>query len=115
MTQLFAALYLDEDVDTLVARLLRARLHDVITASEAGQLGRSDPEQLTYAVAHLRAIVTHNRRDFAPLALEYGTTGRHHYGIVLAVRRSPYELAQRLLNLLNSVTADEMENQVFYI
>ena len=115
MIELFAALYLDEDVNALVARLLRARLHDAITVGEAGQAGRSDPAQLAYAVSQRRAIVTHNRRDFAPLAQEYGTTGQHHFGIILAVRRSPYELAQRLMNLLNQVTADEMENQVFYI
>jgi predicted nuclease of predicted toxin-antitoxin system len=115
MIQLFAAIYLDEDIDVLVARLLRVRLHDVATAAEAGQLGKSDPEQLAYAVTHRRAIVTHNRRDFAPLAQQYGASGEHHYGIILAVRRSPYELAQRLLNLLNRVTADEMENQVFHI
>ena len=115
MIQLFATVYLDEDVDTLVARLLRARLYDVVTAAEAGQLGTTDPAQLAYAVSHRRAIVTHNRRDFAPLAQAYGATGQHHYGIILAVRRSPYELGQRLLNLLNQVTADEMANQVFYV
>lgn len=115
MIQLFAAVYLDEDVAVLVARLLRARLHDVVTAAEAGQSGKSDPEQLAYAVSHRRVIVTHYRRDFAPLAQEYGATGQQHFGIILAVRRSPYELAQRLLNLLNRVTSNEMEDQVFCI
>jgi len=108
-------IYLDEDVDLLVARLLRARLHDAITAGEAGQSGRSDPEQLAFAVSQRRAIITHNRRDFLPLAQEYAARSQHHYGILLAVRRSPYDVAQRLLNLMNRVTADEMENQVFYI
>jgi len=32
--------------------------------------------------------------------------------MITAVRRSPYEIARRLLTILNHVTADEMENQV---
>jgi hypothetical protein len=38
-----------------------------------------------------------------------------HYGVIFAVRRSPQEIAQRLLVILNQVTADEMQNQVRYI
>lgn len=37
------------------------------------------------------------------------------FGIILAVRRSPHELVNRLLQLLNEVTADEMKNQVRYL
>ncbi len=35
-----------------------------------------------------------------------------HYGVIFAVRRSPQEIAQRLLAILNQVTAEEMQNQV---
>lgn len=38
-----------------------------------------------------------------------------HYGVIFAVRRSPQEIAQRLLAILNQVTLDEMHNQVRYI
>ena len=38
-----------------------------------------------------------------------------HYGVIFAVRRSPQEIAQRLLAILNQVTSDEMQNQVRYI
>jgi hypothetical protein len=34
---------------------------------------------------------------------------------MIAVRRKPQELARRILILLNSFTADEIENQVRYI
>jgi len=53
--------------------------------------------------------------DYEDLAEEYFTAGRTHYGIIIAVRRLPYELARRLVSLLNSVTADEMENQLVYL
>jgi hypothetical protein len=39
MNGLFMALYLDEDVDVLIADLIRARGFIVITTQEAGQAG----------------------------------------------------------------------------
>jgi hypothetical protein len=35
--------------------------------------------------------------------------------IIIAVRRSPYEIVRRLLAILNHVPADEMKNQLRYI
>ena len=46
MSRLFIELYFDEDVDVLIAQLLRARGFVVITTQEAGQLRNSDAEQL---------------------------------------------------------------------
>lgn len=115
MNQLYIALYLDEDVDILIADLMRAREYDVLTTRDAGQLRKSDREQLAFAVSQGRAIVTHNRDDYAELAQEYSETGQQHFGIFLAVRRTPYDIARRLMVILDQVTADEMENQVRYI
>lgn len=115
MSSLFIRLYLDEDVNVLVADLLKAKGFDALTVRDAGQLRASDEEQLAYAVRQKRALVTHNRSDFETLAQSYFTTGQKHYGVILAVRRSPQEIAQWLLIILNQVTTDEMENQVRYI
>jgi hypothetical protein len=38
-----------------------------------------------------------------------------HHGIILAVRRRPYEIARRLILILNQVTADEMRDQLRYV
>lgn len=115
MSRLFVELYLDEDVDVLVAELLRAYGFSVRTARDAERLQISDAEQLAYAVRQGKAFLTHNRADFEKLARDYFASGQHHCGIILAVRRTPYEIVRRLLHLLNQVTADEMENQVRYI
>lgn len=115
MSRLFISLYLDEDVSVLVAKLLRTRGHDVVTTQEASRIGGSDPEQLEFATARQCAIFTHNRDDFLELARQYTTEGKPHSGIIVAVRRSPYELTRRLLLLLDRVTADEMDNQLLYI
>jgi predicted nuclease of predicted toxin-antitoxin system len=115
VNELFVALYLDEDIDVLLADLLRSREYDVLTTQEAGQIRKSDPEQLAFAVSQGRAIVTHNRDDFAELARAYAEAGQEHFGIILAIRRSPYDIARRLMVILDQVTADEMQNQLRYI
>ena len=49
MNGLFIDLYLDEDVDVLVADLVRARGFTVVTTQEAGNIGASDRQQLDAA------------------------------------------------------------------
>ena len=115
MDRLFATLYLDEDVDVLVADLLTARGFDALTTRDAGCLRHNDEAQLAFAAAEGRAFLTHNRADFEALAAAYVESGRSHAGIILAGRRSPYEVARRLLVLLNQVAAGELRDQVRYI
>ena len=115
MSRLFIELYLDEDVHVLVADLIRAKGFQALTTRDAGQLQNSDPKQLIYAVNHHKTLVTHNRADFEQLVREYFEQDKKHYGIILAVRHSPQEIARRLLIILNNVTADEIEGQVRYI
>lgn len=115
MTNLFIHVYVDEDVDVLVASLLRSRGFEATTAHQARQLGKTDVEQLEYAVSQGAAILTHNRTDFEDLAREYFEQEKLHHGIIIAVRNPYQEIVQRLLTILNSTTADEMENQILYI
>ena len=113
--ELFISIYLDEDVHLVIAELTAARGFRTVTARGASQLGKPDAEQLVYAVDRGLCIVTHNRRDFQELHRQYTAEGRAHAGIIIAVRRRPYETANRLLQLLNTLTVDEMYNQMVYI
>ena len=115
MSKLFIELYLDEDVDALVADLIRARGFNAVTTRDAGNLHKDDDEQLAYAVENQLAYVTHNRAHFEARALEYFAGGKPHYGIIIAVRRLPQDIVRRLFVILNNVTADEMINQIRYI
>ena len=112
---MFISIYLDEDVDPVIADLAVARRFTAVTARDARRLGESDPEQLAYAVERGFCVVTHNRDDFEELHRQYLATGRVHSGIIIAIRRPPYELSDRLLRLLDRLTADEMRNQLLYI
>jgi len=115
LSKLFIELYLDEDVNVLVADLIRARGFVATTTRDAGNLHKNDDEQLVYAVDNQLTYFTHNRSDFETRALEYFASGKTHYGIIIAVRRPPQDIVRRLLVILNNVTADEMVNQIRYI
>jgi predicted nuclease of predicted toxin-antitoxin system len=91
-------LYLDEQLSERIAEGLRAAGVDVVTTREARHVGRGDPEQLAYARAEGRALVTMNVRDFRALLqaspppvhagvlfLE-GWRGNEFEGIVAALR-----------------------------
>ena len=111
----FVELYLDEDVDVLVAELLKARGFSAATTRDAELLGTDDERQLAYAVSKGKTFVTHNRVDFEALVQQYFQDDTHHYGVIIATRHPVYEVVRRLLIILNQVTADEMENQIRYI
>ncbi len=115
MIRLFIELYLDEDVDVLVADLVRARGLKAVTTQEVERKRKADDDQLAYATSQQLVLVTHNRVDFEELAQQYFAEGKSHSGIIIAVRRDPYEIAQRLLVILNHVMADEMTDQLRYI
>ncbi len=115
MNHLFIDLYLDEDVNVLIADLVRARGFRVTTTQAARQVGTTDANQLAFATTQRKAILTHNRVHFEALAQKYLEEKKAHSGIIIAVRRPPKELSRRVLILLDSVTADEIENQIRYI
>ena len=115
MTNWFGSLYLDENVDVLVAAMLRARGFDVVTTHEQHKAGASDPEQLLFAVAEARCIVTHNRNDFVTLHTQYVNSNQLHMVIIVAAMRRPSEIADRIAHLLDTYTADEIAGQLFYV
>ncbi len=78
-------------------------------------LHSTDEEQLAHATGAQQTLLTHNRADFEALHQQYLNGGRHHVGIIIATRHSPYKMVQRLLVILNQITADEMHDQLRYI
>jgi predicted nuclease of predicted toxin-antitoxin system len=113
--KLFASVYADENMHVLVPKYLRIRGFDATNAEESAMRGRSDREQLEFAVSQKRMIVTHDRKDFLVLHNEWLAAGRPHYGIVLTALRPPAEIAYRVAELLNRLTADELKNGLFYV
>lgn len=69
--------YCDEHVDLAVARALRRRGVDALTAQEAGMLGIPDEKHLQLAISQGRVIFTQDT-DF----LRLHSTGLAHHGII---------------------------------
>ena len=116
--RLFIALYTDEDVTTDLAPALRWRGYMAQSTAEAGNAERSDEAQLIYATEQRMAILTYNAQDFIPLARVWYAAGREHAGIILSEQFSQRqfgELLRRMLQLLASLTADEIYNRIVFL
>ncbi|HEY2883397.1 MAG TPA: DUF5615 family PIN-like protein [Pirellulales bacterium] len=69
--------HLDENVAPAIAEGLRRRGVDVTTSQDAGLLKATDQQQLEFAIAQGRTLMTHDE-DFLAVA----QNGIHHAGIV---------------------------------
>ncbi len=108
-------LYLDEDVDPLLAIVLVGRGYNVQTTEEAGMRSATDEAQLQWAVGQGRAVVTHNVRDFVALAKKYATSGRAHCGIIVSDQVPLRQLLRRVLRLLDLHSAENLYNQLIWL
>ena len=108
-------LHLNENLSPRLAEQLRKHGFDVTTSHEMGMLAEPDDVQLAFAATEHRAIVSFNVRDFAPLHDEYALAGREHWGLIFSTQEPINILFHRLLRLLNSVTAEELKNQIRWL
>jgi predicted nuclease of predicted toxin-antitoxin system len=117
--RLFIAVYTDEDITSELAPALRERGFDAISAYDADLLGKTDNEQLAFATKSDRSLLTCNASDFLRLAKIYSEESRTHSGIIISSeqysRRQFGELLRQTLLLLNSLTADEMANNIVFL
>lgn len=108
-------LYLDESVSVVLARVLPQHGVDCLTVREADHLGKSDEFQLSYAAQEYRVLFTHDTRDFARLASEWGLAGRTHAGILLAHQIPLRELILRFRALLLHRLLMDYTNQILWL
>jgi predicted nuclease of predicted toxin-antitoxin system len=95
-----------------VSRALARHGLDVLTAQDAGRCGWPDPDQLAFATAEERIMVTF---DSDYLALHY--SGVQHAGIAWC-RADKYrvgELFQILVTLHGVLSRDEMRDHIEYL
>jgi hypothetical protein len=111
-------LYFDEDaMDDALARALRVRGVDVLTAFEAGMIERPDEEHLDYATSQSRVLYTFNVADFCRIHAECQSSSRPHAGIVLGrqKRYSVGEQMRRLLKLIAARSPEQMANHLEFL
>lgn len=107
---LYVRLYIDADISYKLAQALRSRGLDAMAAHEVGMAEASDDEQMAYAATEGRAILTCNAQDFTPIFSDYWLNQRNHSGVIVSEQLGLGEMLRRVIQFLNSVTADEMIN-----
>lgn len=108
-------LHLNENLSPSLAIQLRKHGIDVTSSHEENLLTEPDDRQLPFAVSQQRAIVTFNIADFIDLHNQYMTETKEHYGIILSTEVPLGVLFNRLLRLLNSISVNEMKNQIRWL
>jgi Domain of unknown function (DUF5615) len=106
---------LDEDVHAAVAAGLRRRGFEVVTTIDAGRSGTTDEDQLEFAAAQGRVLITFNRGDFARLHAEYLGSRRPHAGIVVSRQAAAGPVIRALAKLLGSRDASELGSTLLWL
>ncbi len=101
--------HLDENVEEAVAGGLRQRGIDVTTAKEVGLVASSDEEQLAFAHAAHRVLVTHDADLLRLHAHQFP-----HAGVAYcrAGTRTIGEMVRALVLIHDCLTIDEMHGHV---
>jgi hypothetical protein len=104
--------FCDQNTHGAVAPGLRLHGIDVLTALEAGRCGLPDPDQLAFATAQERVMVTHD-----PDYLALHNSGVSHAGIAWchATKYGVGTLIQMLVLLHGVSDRDSMRNRVEYL
>jgi hypothetical protein len=111
-------LLLDEMYAAPLARALREKGIDAVTAAEAGLSGRSDIDVFDAATAGGYAVLTENVGDFARISGEHLAGGRHHCGVLIALssrfsrRPSGYGA---IVAAVAALIADQLDDRLVYL
>lgn len=107
--------FTDEDVYGAIAPALLRVGVDAVSTPEADRRGQSDEEQLEWAAANGRVIVTFNVGHFAELHTDWLRRGRHHAGIVVSSQRPIGDIVRRLVFLARTLTAEAMHDRLEFL
>ena len=105
-------IYLDEDVRPIIADILKERGYEVISTIEAKMMGKTDVEQIEFAVKNEMAILTHNIKDFVQLHKRYH---KKHYGIILSEQIPLKNLLRRILTFLSKTDAKDVKGEIIWL
>ena len=109
------SLFLDEDVHGVLAEALRKRGYDATHVIDQRRRGVSDENQLVFATAGARCLMTFNVGDFVQLHNRWIAEGREHAGIIVARQLPVGETLRRLLVLLQMEDAESMRGQIRFL
>jgi predicted nuclease of predicted toxin-antitoxin system len=75
--------YLDEDLPYVAGAIVGRAGIDMLTTRDAGMNGAPDEEQLRFAAAQGRCLITRNFHDFPRLSRLFEARGEPHAGVLI--------------------------------
>jgi len=108
-------LFLDEDVHSGLAHALRQRGYDAIHAQELERKGRSDLDQLLFAIEQERCLFTFNVKDFVILHNVQAKAQQEHWGIIVSKQLPFRATLSRLLRSIQSTSKETMKNYLEFL
>jgi hypothetical protein len=108
-------LFLEEDILTGLAYSVQQRSFDVVQARDLKRKGRSDSEQLAFAVHEERCLVTFNVRDFVLLHNQYAGQNKEHWGIIVSKQLPIGETLKKLLKKVGLATPADFKNCIDFL
>jgi len=108
-------LFLDEDVHSELALALRKRGYDAIHAQELERKGRSDSDQLEFAIQQERCLFTFNVKDFVILHNQHVKSQKEHWGIIVPKQFPFRDTMSKLLRLLRHTAKETMKNHLEFL
>ena len=107
-------MYLDEDISSKVAEILRKKGMDAVSAHETGMLEASDDEQLAFAASEGRTMVTRNRDDYITLSVQFFEDLKPHKGLIIVPHTIPGSEFSKLATLLIKFSKERPEGLASY-
>ena len=107
-------LFLDEDIHANLSTILQKRGYDVIHAQELQRKGRTNFEQLEFAVSHERCLLCFNIKDFVLLHNQYVMQDKD-FGLIVSKKMSINQTLKNTLILLVKTSAEKMKNQLMFL
>ena len=97
---------------------LRAAVIEARTANDLNMAGSSDAELFAVAAERGDALLTENVGDFTRVAAGYGTTGRQHHGLLIALSsrfsRRPHGLTP-LIAAIRELADEQLDDRTVYL
>lgn len=102
---------------TVVGALEAAGI-EAATVADVRLAGASDPDVFGAAATGGYSVLTENVGDFARIAAEHSTAGRHHHGVLIALSsrfsRRPAGIGP-LVAAIQAIAGGQIEDRVVYL
>jgi len=104
-----------EDVHSGLALALRKRGYDVIHPQELDRKGKSDSDQLLFAIQQERCIFNFNVKDFVILHNQYAKSQKEYFGIIVSKQLPFRETMSKMLRLLQCSAKETIKNNIEFL